>query len=179
MRCSNASWIGFPTTPPDRLAAPSRCTCALPSRPEPCADRRHRGDRFWDQTSKPEVSPEDVAIFEEGYAEAVARCESILARDPDNILALYYLGVTQSVKAAWEMTILRSYFGGSRAMRGAVKNHRRVREIDPDYADVYQVLGVYDYGIATLPRALRFLARLFGLRGEKERGIEWVARDRP
>ena len=136
----------------------------------------HRGDRFWDQTSKPEVSPEDVAIFEEGYAEAVARCESILARDPDNILALYYLGVTQSVKAAWEMTILRSYFGGSRAMRGAVKNHRRVREIDPDYADVYQVLGVYDYGIATLPRALRFLARLFGLRGEKERGIEWVAR---
>ena len=136
----------------------------------------HRGDRFWDQTTKPEVSPEDMAIFDGAYEEAVARCEAVLARDPDNVLALYYLGVVQSLKAAWEMTILRSYFGGSRAMRGAVKNHRRVREIDPDYDDAYQVLGVYDYGIATLPRALRFLARLFGMRGEKERGIGWVAR---
>jgi tetratricopeptide (TPR) repeat protein len=136
----------------------------------------HRGDRFWEQTSKPDVSPEDQAVFDEGYAEAVARAERVLARDPDNTLALYHLGAAESLKAAWEFTISRSYFGGSRTMRRAVRNHRRVVEIDPDYVDAYQVLGVQEYGIATLPRALRFIARLFGMRGEKERGIEWIAR---
>ena len=136
----------------------------------------HRGDRFWEQTSKPEVSPEDQAVFDQGYAEAVARSERVLARDPDNTLALYYLGVTESLKAAWEFTISRSYFGGSRTIRRAVGNHRRVVEIDPEYVDAYQVLGVQEYGIATLPRALRFIARLFGMRGEKERGLAWVAR---
>ena len=47
---------------------------------------------------------------------------------------------------------------------------------DPDFTDAYQVPGVYDYGIATLPRALRMLAFLFGVRGDKERGLDWLAR---
>ena len=136
----------------------------------------HRGDRFWEQTAKPDVSPEEREFFDQSYAEAIARCERILARDPDDALALYYLGATESLKAAWDLTILRSYWGGTRAMRRAVKHHRRVREVDPEFDDAYQVLGVYDYGIATLPRALRFLARLFGMRGEKERGLGWIAR---
>lgn len=136
----------------------------------------HRGDRFWEQSAKPDLSPDEAELFDDSYAEAVARCERVLARDPDDTLALYYLGATESLKAAWDMTILRSYWGGSRAIRRAVKHHRRVREIDPEYDDAYQVLGVYEYGIATLPRALRFLARLFGMRGDKERGLEWVAR---
>lgn len=136
----------------------------------------HRGDRFWDQSGMPEVSPEDQAVFDQNYDEAIARCERVLARDPDNTLALYFLGTTESLKAAWEMTVVRSYFGGTRALRRAVGHHRTVVEIDPDYVDAYQVLGVYEYGIATLPRALRFLARLFGMQGEKERGIGWLSR---
>ena len=47
---------------------------------------------------------------------------------------------------------------------------------DPDFTDAYQVPGVYDYGIATLPRALRMLAFLSGVRGDKERGLDWLAR---
>lgn len=136
----------------------------------------HRGDRFWDQTAKPDLSPEELEFFDRSYAESVARCERILARDPDDPLALYYLGASDALRAAWDMTILRSYWGGTRAMSRAVKHHRRVLEIDPEYDDAYQVPGVYEYGIATLPRALRFLARLFGMRGEKERGLEWVTR---
>lgn len=136
----------------------------------------HRGDRFWDQTAKPDLSPEERELFDNSYAESIARCERVLARDPDDTLALYYLGATESLKAAWDMTILRSYWGGTRAMGRAVKHHRRVQEIDPGYDDAYQVVGVYEYGVATLPGALRFLARLFGMRGEKERGLEWVAR---
>ena len=136
----------------------------------------HRGDRFWDQSGKPDVSPEAQTLFDGSLAESTARCESVLARDPDNVLALYYLGATESLKAAWEMTVDRSYFGASRTIRRAVKHHRRILDVDPEFADAYQVPGVYDYGIATLRRALRMLARLFGVRGDKERGLDWLAR---
>ena len=61
-------------------------------------------------------------------------------------------------------------------MRRAVGHHRSILEEDPDFTGAYQVPGVYDYGIATLPRALRMLAFLFGVRGDKERGLDWLAR---
>lgn len=136
----------------------------------------HRGDRFWDQSARPDLSPEERELFDRSYAESVARCERVLARDPDDTLALYYLGASEALKAAWDLTILRSYWGGTRAMRRAVKHHRRVQELDPEYDDAYQVPGVSQYGLATLPRALRFIARLLGMRGDKEMGLEWVAR---
>ncbi len=80
------------------------------------------------------------------------------------------------MKSAWDVTVTRSYFSGTRAMRRAVGHHRSILEEDPDFTGAYQVPGVYDYGIATLPRALRMLAFLFGVRGDKERGLDWLAR---
>ena len=165
---------------PEYAAGPyGRATIAYMRIAQPTGAMRgssHRGDRFWDQSGKPDVSPEAQTLFDSSLAESAARCESVLARDRDNVLALYYLGATDALKAAWETTVARSYFGGSRAIRRAVKHHRRVLEVDPEFTDAYQVPGVYDYAIATLPRALRMLARLFGVRGDKERGLDWLAR---
>ena len=165
---------------PDYAAGPyGRATIAYMRIVQPTGAMRgssHRGDRFWDQSGKPDVSPEAQTLFDSSLAESAARCESVLARDPDNVLALYYLGATDSLKAAWQTTIARSYFGGGRAIRKAVKHHRRVMEVDPEFIDAYQVPGVYDYAIATLPRALRVFARLFGVQGDKERGLDWLGR---
>ena len=97
-------------------------------------------------------------------------------RDPADLLNLYYLGAVEALKSAWDVTVARSYFSGTRAMRRAVGRNRKVLEEDPDFVDAYQVPGVYDYGVATLPRALRMLAFLFGVRGDKERGLDWLTR---
>ena len=136
----------------------------------------HRGDRYWEQSGTPEVSDEEKEFFEEQLAEARERCEQVRGRDPADLLNLYYLGAVKGMKSAWDVTVARSYFSGTRAMRRAVGHHRNVLEADPEFTDACQVPGVYDYGIATLPRALRMLAFLFGVRGDKERGLDWLAR---
>ena len=136
----------------------------------------HRGDRFWDQSGTPPVSEDEIAIFEEQLAEAKRRSEAVQARDPGDLLNRYYLGSIEAIQSAWDALVSRSYFSSARAMGRGVGHHRRVLEEDPDFLDAYHNPGAYDYAIATLPRALRMLAFLFGMRGDKERGLDWVAR---
>ena len=136
----------------------------------------HRGDRFWEQSGTPPVSEEEIAIFEEQLAEARERSEAVEARDPGDLLNRYYLGSIEATQSAWDVMVRRSYFSGARAMRRGIRHHRRILEEDPGFIDAYHHPGAGDYAIATLPRALRMLAFLFGVRGDKERGLEWVTR---
>lgn len=136
----------------------------------------HRGDRFWEQSGVSMVTDEEEQFFEDHLEEAKRRCERVRQRDPGDLLNLYYLGAVESIKAAWDGTVQRAYFSAGRAMRRAASLHREVLEADPDFADAYHAPGAQDYAIATLPRALRMIAFLFGMRGDKERGLDWVAR---
>lgn len=136
----------------------------------------HQGDRYWTQTRKPEASPEEAARFHEFAEEALTRAERSLAEDPTNLDLLYYRGATEALQSGWEIVVERSYLAGARLIRRAVGRHRAVLEADPGFADAYVVPGAWDYGVATLPRALRALAFLFGVRGDRDRGLDWVTK---
>lgn len=136
----------------------------------------HRGDRYWTQSKTSVVSEEDEETFADELAEARERGERVRTRDPVDLLNLYYLGAAEALQAGWDMTVVRSYMSGMRAMGRAVERHRSVLEADSGFTDAYQIPGVYEYAVATLPRALRMVAFLFGVRGERDRGLEWIAR---
>ena len=136
----------------------------------------HTGDRYWTQTRKPEATAEDEERFRGYIAEALARAGRALERDPGDHEALYYRGATEALESGWQVIVRRSYLRGFLSIRRAVGRHRRILEEDPDFADARAVPGAYEYGAATLPRALRVIARLFGARGDKTRGIAGVER---
>ncbi len=136
----------------------------------------HRGDRYWSQTTKLEPTEAETAQFRAGVEEALTRAERLLEADPGDLDALYYLGATQALESGWEIVVERSYLGGYRSIRRGVNSHRRLIAEAPDHADAYAVPGAYDYGLATLPRALRFIARLFGVRGDLAEGLAGVRR---
>ena len=134
----------------------------------------HQGDRYWTQTRKPEASPEDIASFGRFAEEALARAERALESAPGDLEVRYYRGATEALQSGWKIVVERSYLGGARLIRRAVGRHRDILEADPGFADAYAVPGAWDYGVATLPRALRALAFLFGVRGNRDRGLDWV-----
>lgn len=134
----------------------------------------HQGDRYWTQTRKPEATAEEEALFRSHAAEALARCERALERDPRDLEALYFRGATEALESGWQVIVERSYIGGFLSIRRAVGRHRRLLEVEPDFVDARVVPGAYDYGVATLPRALRMIAFLFGARGDRERGLAGV-----
>ena len=129
-----------------------------------------RNDRFFSQQGRPETTPEEEAAFREHLEEAYRRAEDLLERDPDDLEALYYLGATEALESGWAVIVDRAWFRAARTIRRGVGRHRRVQELDPDFKDAYAVPGAYDYGIATLPRPLRMLVFLFGMRGDREGG---------
>ena len=133
-----------------------------------------RNDRFFSQQGRPETTPEEEAAFREHLEEAYRRAEDLLERDPDDLEALYYLGATEALESGWAVIVDRAWFRAARTIRRGVGRHRRVQELDPDFKDAYAVPGAYDYGIATLPRPLRMLVFLFGMRGDREGGLRGV-----
>ena len=133
-----------------------------------------RNDRFFSQPGRPAVAPEEEADFREHLEEAYRRAESLLERDPDHLEGLYYLGASEALESGWAVIVDRAWARAARSMRRGVGRHRRVQELDPDFRDAYAVPGAYDYGIATLPRPLRWLAFLFGMRGDRREGLRGV-----
>ncbi len=133
-----------------------------------------RNDRFFSQQGRPDATPAEEAAFREHLEEAYRRGRALLERDPDHLEALYYLGAAEALESGWSVIVDRAWFRAAREIRRGVGRHRRVQELDPGFRDAYAVPGAYDYGIATLPRALRWLAFLFGMRGDREEGLRGV-----
>ncbi len=130
-----------------------------------------RNDRFFSQDGRPEPAPGEEAAFREHLEEAYRRAEALLARDPDHPEGLYHLGAAEGLEAGWAVVVDRAWFRATRLIRRAVGRHRRLRERDPGFRDAYVIPGTYVYSIARLPRALRMIAFLFGMRGDLEGGL--------
>ena len=134
-----------------------------------------RNDRFFSQDGRPAPTPEEEAAFRGQLEEAYRRAEALLERDPDHLEALYHLGAAEALEAGWAVIVNRAWFRATRLIRRAVGRHQRVQELDPGFRDAYLVPGTYVYSIATLPRALRMLAFLVGMRGDREGGLRGIA----
>lgn len=133
-----------------------------------------RNDRFFSQPGRPEVTPDEESAFRAHLEEAYRRADERLAEDPDDVEALYYRGATEALESGWSVIVERAWFRAARQIRRGVGRHRRVQELDPGFRDAYAVPGAYHYGVATLPRPLRWLAFLFGIRGDREGGLRSV-----
>ena len=133
-----------------------------------------RNDRFFSQDGRPEPTAEEEAAFRGQLEEAQRRAEALLERDPDHREALYHLGAAEALDAGWAVIVNRAWFRATRAIRRAVGRHRRLQALDPGFRDAYVIPGTYVYSIARLPRALRMIAFLFGMRGDLEGGLDGI-----
>ncbi len=118
------------------------------------------------------VTPEREDRLRGVLARAIAAAEAILEADPEDREALYALGIAHGSLASFEATVKRAYFDANSAARSAREHHMRLLEIDPSYNDARITIGAYDYTVGALPLVLRALIGLFGIRGDKEAGIE-------
>lgn len=121
-----------------------------------------------------------VAEFRELTRQAKALSEARLKRDPKDIEALYYLGATEGLKAAFGAMVERSWYSSLRNGGDAVDRHRAVVKLDPTYHDARITIGMYDYVTGSLPLPFKLAATIGGVRGSKKKGlanIEQAARE--
>ncbi len=118
--------------------------------------------------------PADPAVKAQikGLAQKAFQLEDArLQANPKDVDALYARGVTRAQYATYTGMIERAWFSALRSAEGARKDHERVLELAPQNNDAKLVVGTHNYVVGNLPLALRASVSLFGMSGNKEKGL--------
>ncbi|MDX2149455.1 MAG: tetratricopeptide repeat protein [Bryobacteraceae bacterium] len=116
-------------------------------------------------------SPEDQKRFDEAVARAIQLSDARVAKNPNEVGALYSRGVAYGLKANYDFLVRKAWMDALKDATTARKAHNRVTELDANFVDARLVQGVHDYVVGSLPFTYKILGFLVGYRGDKETGI--------
>jgi tetratricopeptide (TPR) repeat protein len=106
--------------------------------------------------------------------EAVRESDWRIAKNPNDIDALFARGWARSLKCTYLSMVQRGFGAGFRLAMKAKDDHVRVLQLDPDYVDAKLVVGVYEYVVGALPIPFKILIGFAGITGSKSRGLEML-----
>jgi tetratricopeptide (TPR) repeat protein len=130
----------------------------------------YSSDDFYAQgETKPD--PKVAAEFKALTTEAVNLAKARLKENPKDVEALYFLGVTKGLKAAYKVGVERSFLGALGDGRDSVGHHEDVLKLDPAFTDAQVSIGLYNYTVASLPPFYKLLAGIGGIRGSKKKSF--------
>jgi hypothetical protein len=131
----------------------------------------YSSESFYNNKSEDAVDPRTVEQFRELTRQAAQLAKARLKANPRDVEALYFLGATEGLKAAFAAAVQRSFMSALRDGSSSVDRHRDVIKLDPTYRDAELTIGLYDYVAGTLPLPIKLLASIGGVRGSKKRGL--------
>jgi hypothetical protein len=127
-------------------------------------------ESFYEQKEdKPD--PRMVEQFRELTRTAAQLAKARLRRNPKDVEALYFLGATEGLKAAFATAVQRSFMSALSDGSSSVERHREVIKLNPNFHDAELTIGLYDYVVGSLPGPVKLLASMVGTRGSKKRGL--------
>jgi hypothetical protein len=118
-----------------------------------------------------------TAHIEELSNNAIRLAEQQLRKNPKNVDAIYARGWAKSLHATYIGLVQRSFISALRLALQARDDNDHVLEIDPDYVDAELVVGVHQYVVGSLPLAIKMLAGLAGIHGNKQKGLALLRDD--
>lgn len=118
------------------------------------------------QTTSAAASQFDAAVNK-----AFELCRARLASNPDDVGALYAVGVSHGLRSNYNFLVRKAWLDSLKDATAGRKAHNRVLELQPDFIDARVAQGVHDYIVGSLPWHYKLLGFLTGFRGDREGGI--------
>jgi tetratricopeptide (TPR) repeat protein len=135
------------------------------------------GRNLGTRDSRDTVNSAQEKEFRDTIATAIQKADAILAKNPNDVYALYAKGISNGTLGSFEATIKRSYVAAYTKGRIARDLHEQVLKLDPMFDDAALSIGAYDYVIGVIPAFVRFLLAPFGVRSAgKDVGIQELER---
>jgi len=132
----------------------------------------YSGGSIGTRNSRDYVNPEEEKKLRGTIDTAIDKANARLKKNPNEVPALYALGVSNSTMAAFEGIAKRSYYAALTRAKAARAYHERVIKLDPNFNDALVSIGTYEYGIGVIPPVYRLFLGFFGVSGgSKEAGI--------
>jgi len=130
------------------------------------------GNNAFFHRSKMEIGAEDRAKFTNCVDRSLQLSEAALRKDPNNLYALYALGVSHGLRANYLFLVEKAWIESLREVSAARRIDQRILQIDPHFVDARLLLGFDEYVVGCLPFYLRALGSIGGFHGDKEGGIQ-------
>ncbi|MGB6686587.1 MAG: hypothetical protein WBE76_01955 [Terracidiphilus sp.] len=106
--------------------------------------------------------------------EAIGEASAQLAKNPNDVNALYARAWARSLKSTYIAMVERGFGAAFRLAIKAKDDDARVLQLDPDYVDAKLVVGVYEYVVGALPLPFKLLIGFMGITGSKSHGLEML-----
>lgn len=106
--------------------------------------------------------------------QALALAQTQLDQNPNNVDALYARGVTRGLKSTYMGMAQHAWFAALRNAVGARHDHERVLELDPNYVDAKNIVGIHLYVLGSLSWPVKVTASVAGLSGNKQKGLDYL-----
>ena len=115
-----------------------------------------------------------VAVFRRHLDRATVLAEQSLRLHANEADAHFQVGAAAALRASYVATVEGRVRDSIGAARRAYSAHQRCLALDPSRADAGLTVGLYRYGISSLPLPLRLLARLVGFSSGRAAGLRLV-----
>ncbi len=134
----------------------------------------YSNESFYAEDKK--ADPHLVEQFRNWTRTAAQLAEARLKRNPRDLEALYFLGVTEGLRAVFAAAVERRFTAALMHSSRAVDRHREVLKLDPTFHDAELSIGMYDFIVGSLPLPIKIMASIGGVRGSKKRGLKTLER---
>jgi tetratricopeptide (TPR) repeat protein len=119
-------------------------------------------------------SPDLAAAFRLHINRAEVRAARRVREHPDDADAHFELGAVAGLRASYIATIEGRVVNSVGSARRAFNAHKRALSLDASRRDAGLIVGLYRYGVSSLPLPLRLMARIAGFSSGHESGLRLV-----
>jgi tetratricopeptide (TPR) repeat protein len=101
-------------------------------------------------------------------------CDERLKANSNDKNAYFARGYIRGLHAAFITLVDHSFVAAARQGYAARNDSEQALKIDPQYADAKMAIGIQQFAVASLPRVVRMMVGIFGVGGNKEKGLEML-----
>ena len=116
---------------------------------------------------------EDLQKFMDYSDEAIDKAVALLDSNSVDIETLYILGANYSYRAM-AFTQQGKFLDAVWSTKKSESFLNKVIELNPKFHDAYLGLGLYNFAVRQIPRALQWALSLAGMKGDKEKGLDYI-----
>ena len=129
-------------------------------------------DNFLTTKRTVNVAPATRQRIEDLTNQAIALSNQQLATNPKDANAFFERGYARGLHAAFITLADHSFAAAARQGYAARNDSEQALKIDPTYADAEMAIGIQQFAVASLPRLVRLVVGIFGVGGNKQRGLQ-------
>jgi tetratricopeptide (TPR) repeat protein len=133
----------------------------------------YANDNFVKTAHRP-PDPSFQQQFQEIIQQSFKLEDAQLSSNPNNIDALYAQGVTRAQFSVYTGLVQRAWISALRNAVGARHDQERVLELAPGTVQAKLIVGTHLFVLGSLPWSLRTAGSMFGLGGNKDKGLEYL-----